>query len=111
MIIVIYTIAIVTAYLIPAYTSNPFIIRGLPLAMLYSASNMFVGIQQLPLQLFWKMNRLSWSLIVARLSQLAVLLPTVYLIFRNVSFESEEISTTAIIAFCCVIFSVVASAL
>ena len=111
MIIVIYTIAIVTAYLIPAYTSNPFIIRGLPLAMLYSASNMFVGIQQLPLQLFWKMNRLSRSLIVARLSQLAVLLPTVYLIFRNVSFESEEVSTTAILAFCCVIFSVVASAL
>ena len=111
MIIVIYTIAIVTAYLIPAYTSNPFIIRGLPLAMLYSASNMFVGIQQLPLQLFWKMNRLSRSLIVARLSQLAVLLPTVYLIFRNVTFESEEVSTTAILAFCCVIFSVVASAL
>jgi len=42
MIIIIYTIAIVTAYLIPAYTSNPFIIRGLPLAMMYSASNMFV---------------------------------------------------------------------
>ena len=59
MIIVIYTLAIVVAYLIPAYTSNEFIIRGLPLAMLYSASNMFVGIQQLPLQLFWKMNRLS----------------------------------------------------
>ena len=111
MIIVIYTIAIVTAYLIPAYTSNPFIIRGLPLAMIYSASNMFVGIQQLPLQLFWKMNRLSRSLIVARLSQLVVLLPAVYLIFRNINFESEEISTTAILAFCCVIFSVVASAL
>ena len=111
MIIVIYTLAIVTAYLIPAYTSNPFIVRWLPLAMLYSASNMFVGIQQLPLQLFWKMNRLSRSLIVARLSQLAVLLPTVYLIFKDVSFESDEISTTAIIAFCCVIFSVVASAL
>ena len=111
MIIVIYTLAIVTAYLIPAYTSNPFIVWWLPLAMLYSASNMFVGIQQLPLQLFWKMNRLSRSLIVARLSQLAVLLPTVYLIFKDVSFESDEISTTAIIAFCCVIFSVVASAL
>lgn len=111
MIIVIYTVAIVTAYLIPAYTSNPFIIWGLPLAMLYSASNMFVGIQQLPLQLFWKMNRLSWSLIVARLSQLAVLLPTVYRIFKDVSFESDQITTTAIIAFCCVIFSVVASSL
>jgi uncharacterized membrane protein len=57
------------------------------------------------------MNRLSWSLIVARLSQLAVLLPTVYLIFRNVSFESEVINTTAILAFCCVIFSVVASSI
>ena len=111
MIIIIYTIAIVTAYLIPAYTSNPFIIRGLPLAMMYSASNMFVWIQQLPLQLFWKMNRLSWSLIVARLSQLAVLLPTVYLIFRNISFENEVITTTTILAFCCVIFSVVASSI
>ena len=111
MIIVIYTLAIVTAYLIPAYTSNPFIVRWLPLAMLYSASNMFVWIQQLPLQLFWKMNRLSWSLIVARLSQLVVLLPTVYLIFRNVSFESDAINTTTILAFCCVIFSVVASSI
>ena len=111
MIIVIYTLAIVTAYLIPAYTSNPFIVRGLPLAMLYSASNMFVWIQQLPLQLFWKMNRLSWSLIVARLSQLAILLPTVYLIFRNVSFENEVVNTTTILAFCCVIFSVVASSI
>jgi len=111
MILIIYTIAIVTAYLIPAYTSNPFIIRGLPLAMMYSASNMFVWIQQLPLQLFWKMNRLSRSLIVARLSQLAVLLPTVYLIFRNVSFENEVITTATILAFCCVIFSVVASSI
>ena len=111
MIIIIYTLAIVTAYLIPAYTSNPFIIRWLPLAMLYSASNMFVGIQQLPLQLFRKMNRLSRSLIVARLSQLAVLIPTVYLIFKDVKFESDTVTTTAIIAFCCVIFSVVVSAL
>lgn len=111
MIIIIYTIAIVTAYLIPAYTSNPFIIRWLPLAMLYSASNMFVGIQQLPLQLFWKMNRLSRSLIIARLSQLAVLLPTVYLIFKNVSFENDVVNTTTILAFCCVIFSVVASSI
>jgi O-antigen/teichoic acid export membrane protein len=111
MIIIIYTLAIVTAYLIPAYTSNQFIIWWLPLAMLYSASNMFVWIQQLPLQLFWKMNRLSRSLIVARLSQLAVLLPTVYLIFKWVSFESEAVNTTTVLAFCCVIFSVVASSI
>ena len=111
MIIIIYTVAIVTAYLIPAYTSNQFIIRWLPLAMLYSASNMFVWIQQLPLQLFRKMNRLSRSLIVARLSQLAVLLPTVYLIFKGVKFDWDAVNTTTILAFCCVIFSVVASSI
>ena len=79
--------------------------------MLYSASNMFVWIQQLPLQLFWKMNRLSRSLIVARLSQLAVLLPTVYLIFKDVKFDGDVVNTTTILAFCCVIFSVVASSI
>jgi len=92
MITIIYTLAIITAYLIPAYTDNQFIIRGLPLAMLYSASNMFVGIQQLPLQLFWKMKRLSWSLIIARCSQLAVLLPVVYILFKHVDFSSEQTS-------------------
>lgn len=111
MITIIYTLAIVVAYLIPAYTENPFIIRGLPLAMFYSASNMFVGIQQLPLQLFWKMKRLSWSLIIARFSQLAVLLPVVYLFFKEVDFSNTEISGVMIVAFCLVVFSVVASAL
>lgn len=111
MIVVIYTIAIVTAYLIPAYTDNQFIIWALPLAMLYSASNMFVWIQQLPLQLFWKMNRLSWSLIIARFSQLAVLLPAVYLIFKNIDFSSTTTTPSMIVAFCLVVFSVVASSI
>lgn len=113
MIIVIYTLAICVAYLIPAYTSNPFIVWGLPLAMLYSASNMFVGIQQLPLQLFWKMNRLSRSLIIARISQLVVLIPAVYFFFQGILFDDLEhaITPTMILAFCAVIFSVVASAL
>jgi len=111
MIIVIYTLAIVVAYLIPAYTSNEFIIRGLPLAMLYSASNMFVGIQQLPLQLFWKMNRLSWSLIVARLSQLVILIPTVFFFFKDLNFEGTVTTKTMVLGFCLVVFSVVASAI
>ncbi|MBO4203941.1 hypothetical protein J5893_03900 [bacterium] len=112
MIIVIYTIAITTAYLIPAYTDNQFIIRGLPLAMLYSASNMFVGIQQLPLQLFRKMERLSVSLIIARFSQLAVLLPTVYLFFKNVNLQAEgPVTPIMIVAFCLVVFSVTASSI
>jgi O-antigen/teichoic acid export membrane protein len=73
---------------------------------------MFVGIQQLPLQLFWKMNRLSWSLIIARFSQLAVLLPAVYLIFKDVDFETNEPATRVLVsAFCLVVFSVVASSI
>ena len=111
MIIVIYTIAIVTAYLIPAYTDNQFIIWALPLAMLYSASNMFVGIQQLPLQLFWKMNRLSWSLIIARFSQLAVLIPAVFWLFKDVDFSNPVTTPVMIAAFCIVVFSVVASSI
>lgn len=111
MIIVIYTLAIIIAYLIPAYTDNQFIIWALPLAMLYSASNMFVWIQQLPLQLFWKMNRLSWSLIIARLSQLLVLLPTVFWLFKDIDFSNEATTPVMILAFCIVIFSVVASSI
>lgn len=111
MIMIIYTLAIVVAYLIPAYTDNLFIIWGLPLGMLYSASNMFVGVQQLPLQLFWKMKRLSRSLIVARFSQLAVLLPVVYLLFKNIEFSAAEPTKIAILAFVLVFFSVVASSI
>ena len=57
------------------------------------------------------MNRLSWSLIIARLSQLAVLLPAVYLVFRNVDFSEPIATPIMIIAFCVVIFSVVASSI
>lgn len=110
---VIYTFAIIVAYLIPAYTSNPFIVRGLPLAMCYSASNMFAGIQQLPLQIFWKMKRLTRSLIIARLSQLLVLLPVVFIFFREVNFitPGETSDTILTITFCLIIFSVVASSI
>lgn len=112
LIFIIYTLAIVVAYLIPAYTSNPFIVRGLPLAMCYSASNMFAGIQQLPLQIFRKMKRLTWSLIIARFSQLFVLIPVVFLFFKNMNFEeSGNPDTMAILAFALVIFSVVASSI
>lgn len=108
----IYSLAIVVAYLIPAYTSNPFIVRGLPLAMCYSASNMYAGIQQLPLQIFRKMKRLTRSLIIARLSQLIVLLPIVYYFFSSVNFTASETTTPAMVtAFALVIFSVVASSL
>ena len=105
---VIYVIAIVVAYLLPAYTNNPYLVWGLPFGMIFSASFMFAGIQQLPLQIFWRMDQLSWTLITARLSQIAILVPVVYFIFRHVEFNG---STVSIVAFCAILFSVVASGL
>ena len=68
---------------------------------------MFAGIQQLPLQIFWKMERLSITLITARLSQLAILIPVVYFLFKDMKFDG---STVSIMAFVGILFSVVASA-
>jgi 1,4-dihydroxy-2-naphthoate octaprenyltransferase len=73
MIVLVYTLALIIAYFIPAYTSNPYLIRGLPLGMLFSASFMTAGILQIPLQLFWKMEQVSIALICARVGQLALL--------------------------------------
>jgi hypothetical protein len=54
------------------------------------------------------MDKLSWSLITARLFQIAVLVPVVFFIFKNMTFNG---STVSIIAFCCIMFSVVASSI
>lgn len=105
---VVYIVAIVVAYLLPAYTSNPYLVRGLPFGMIFSASFMFAGIQQLPLQIFWRMDQLSWTLITARLSQIAILVPVVFFIFKDMTFNG---STISLIAFCCIMFSVVASSI
>ena len=105
---VIYVVAIIVAYLLPAYTSNPYLVRGLPFGMIFSASFMYAGIQQLPLQIFWRMDKLSRSLIVARLSQIAILVPVVFFIFKDMTFDG---STVSLIAFCCIMFSVVASSI
>jgi O-antigen/teichoic acid export membrane protein len=104
---VIYVVAILVAYLLPAYTSNQYIVWWLPLGMIFSASFMFAGIQQLPLQIFWKMEWLSISLITARLSQLAILIPVVYLIFKSPDFSAPN--AYSLFAFCMILFSVVAS--
>lgn len=105
---VVYIVAIVVAYLLPAYTSNPYLVRWLPFGMIFSASFMFAGIQQLPLQIFWRMDQLSWTLITARLSQIAILVPVVFFIFKDMTFDG---STVSLIAFCCIMFSVVASSI
>lgn len=106
--VVIYGIAILIAYAIPSYRSNPYYLWWLPLGLLFSASFMFAGIQQLPLQVYWQMKKLSLTLITARLSQLAILIPVCYYFFKNIDFSWQP-TTTTIIAFSLVVFSVVGS--
>ena len=105
--VAIYSIALIVAYLLPVYTTNPYLIRWLPFGMIFSASVMFAGIQQLPLQLFWKMEQLSITLITARISQILILVPVVYIFFKNPDFWST--TTISIVAFCLILFSVVGS--
>lgn len=104
--VVIYAIAIGIAYMIPSYRANPYYIRWLPLGLLFSASFMFAGIQQLPLQIFRKMEKLSIALITARLSQLAILVPVVYLFFKHINFVGTP-TGISVVAFCLIMFSVV----
>lgn len=88
MIVWVYTLALVIAYIIPAYSTNPYLIWGLPLGLLFSASFMGAWILQIPLQLFWKMEQVSIALIVARISQVWVIGATVYWLYTSPWFES-----------------------
>lgn len=86
---IVYVLALIVAYLLPSYTSNPYLIRWMPLGMLFSASFMAAWIQQLPLQIFWKMEKVSISLVLARLTQIIVLLVAVLFLFPIPSTISE----------------------
>ncbi len=90
LIFVVYTLALVVAYLIPAYTSNPFLIRWLPLGMIFSATFMASGIIQLPLQLFWQMKHVTFALLLARIVQITILILTIYILFTNVNFSTAN---------------------
>ncbi len=107
MIGVVYMLALIVAYFIPAYTSNPYLVRGLPLGMLFSASFMSAGILQLPLQLFWKMKQLTVGLILARVSQLIVIAITVFVLFSSVDFAGS--TAHSVNAFVWILLSVVVS--
>lgn len=104
---IVYFVAIIIAYFLPAYTSNPYIIWWLPLWMIFSASFMAAWILQLPLQLFWRMKDLSIWLVLARVSQILILIVTLFVLLPNISFTSWE--PKSIIAFWLILLSVVAS--
>jgi len=103
---IVYVTALILAYFLPAYTSNIYLIRGLPIGMLFSASFMTAGILQVPLQIFWKMKQLSVWLIFARISQLTILVITIFVLFKGIKFDW---SSHSIIAFMLIMFSVLAS--
>lgn len=103
---VVYFVALLLAYFLPAYTANIYLVWWLPIGMVFSASFMMSGIVQLPLQLFWKMKKLSVALILARLAQITILVITVFVLFPHVSFDG---STPSIIAFGLIMLSVLAS--
>ena len=71
-IVVVYGIALIIAYMIPSYTNNPYLLRWLPIGMLFSASFMLAWIVQLPHQLAWKMQDISIALTIARIAQIGV---------------------------------------
>jgi len=104
-VIVVYGLALLVAYFIPSYTSNPYLIYWLPLWMLFSASFMMAWIIQIPLQLYWKMEQLSIGLIVARLAQIIIL---IWLIIMFPKFVSDG-SVLSIWIFITILVSVVAS--
>ena len=107
-IVIVYTVALVLAYLLPAYTSNPYLIRWLPIGMIFSATFMGAGIIQLPLQLFRNMKQLSFGLIRARVSQLIALVAIVYRAYPQVTFDG---STTSKIAFLAIMATVLISSI
>ena len=88
--VIVYVLALWVAYLIPSYSSNPFIVWGLPLGMIFSATFVLGYFFQLPHQLFWSMQHTSISLIIARVGQIALLAIILYV------FPHTEINLTSI---------------
>lgn len=104
---IVYSVALLLAYLVPAYTSNPYLIRWLPLGMIFSASFMTAGILQLPLQLYRWMKHVSIALTLARISQVLVMIVLVRL-YKWVDFSSGD--SRSVTAFLLMIWTVIVSA-
>lgn len=107
MIFLVYLTALIIAYFIPSYTSNPYIFYGLIIWMLFSATFMAAWIVQIPLQLYWQMKHVSIALILARLVQIILLIVLIFFLFPNVDFQS--FSTLWLIAFLLVLWTVLLS--
>lgn len=106
--VIVYGIALLIAYLIPSYSSNPFIVRGLPLGLIFSATFVLWYFFQLPHQLFRSMQHTSISLIIARVGQIGLLVLILF-IFPNT--EIDNPTSQNILIFCLILCTVVSSGL
>ncbi len=104
MVVLIYLLAFLLAFLVPAYVENPYIFYWLAVWMFFSATFMIAGIVQLPLQLNWQMKHVSAALILARVVQVLMLIIIVFYLFPNVDFS--QVTTTSLFAFLFVLSTV-----
>lgn len=104
MIFVVFTLALLLAYFLPAYTQNPFLVRWLPFWMVFSASFMTAGMLQVPVQLFRKMEQLSIALVLARIGQIWIICVTIYRLYPLTQGDPASIN-----AFMLILLSVIAS--
>jgi hypothetical protein len=74
----IYALAILIVYCIPDYRHNIFLVRGMPIGMIFSALFMASGVMTLPLQLRTHMHHASIALILARLGQIVILVSIIF---------------------------------
>lgn len=104
--VIVYTVALFIAYMIPSYQTNQFIVRWLPLGMLFSITFVLWYFFQLPHQLFWSMHHTSISLIIARIGQIGLLL---LIVFGFASGEITDPTSSNILIFVLILCTVVAS--
>jgi len=107
MVMIVYITAFVIALFIPAYSENSFILYGLVVWMLFSATFMLAGIVQLPLQLHWQMKQVSIALILARIVQISLLAFIIFVLYPNIDFT--QVNFHSICAFLLILLSVLIS--
>lgn len=100
----VYGLALLVAYFIPAYTQNQYLIYGLPLGMIFSASFMWAGILQIPLQVHRKMEQVTIALIISRVVQVLFLFLVLKILPTWATGENIGLNT-----FLLILFSVVLS--
>jgi len=104
MVAIIYFIAFLLAFFIPAYFQNQYICYGLAIWMFFSATFMLAWIVQLPLQFYWQMKHVSIALILARLVQILLLIIIIFYLFPKIDFTTYN--TQSLIIFLLILLTV-----